>query len=109
MAALIARKIPVDSIDKIGWTPLFLAIKADRKGRTMTWFPPQRNRRDMLLALLRGGVSTAWRNEQGFTPLNWAILNGRIEFMQLLLESGAPLTLRDGFDRSPLMRLPLPV
>jgi uncharacterized protein len=53
--------------------------------------------------LLAAGANVNEQDEQGWTPLNWAVGRGDVEAVRLLLDHGADVTLTGRDNRTPLM------
>ena len=53
------------------------------------------DRIEVLQLMLSLGWPLTQESEWGGTPLHWAAWNGRVNMVKLLLESGAPVNVRD--------------
>ena len=49
-----------------------------------------------------GGADVDARNQDGYTPLHWAAMDGHVETAALLLDRGADLEARDAHGATPL-------
>lgn len=57
---------------------------------------------EMVALLLSYGADVNLEDEEGYTPLHYASMNGHDDAVQTLIEAGANLEMGDGFDRTPL-------
>ena len=92
-ADLIRRGADVNAIDMEGWTALSRASKAGRV---------------YLLEMLLGAGADPLRaidpyNLGRSTPLHWAAYSGSTEAVELLVASGVPVDLRDGYNATALI------
>ncbi|HVR09602.1 MAG TPA: ankyrin repeat domain-containing protein [Thermoanaerobaculia bacterium] len=58
---------------------------------------------EALTRLLAAGGAVNQRDDQGWTPLNWAAGRGDVPMLRLLLDRGADITLTGRDNRTPLM------
>ena len=74
------KKIDINMLDSIEWTPLHVAIVYHRK--------------NIILQLLDAGANINKKTIQG-TPLSWAILLNQPEIVRLLIERNVVVTIKD--------------
>ena len=74
------KKIDINMLDSIEWTPLHVAIVYHRK--------------NIMLQLLDAGADINKKTIQG-TPLSWAILLNQVEIVRLLIQKDVVVTIKD--------------
>ncbi|KAK5658815.1 hypothetical protein OQA88_1627 [Cercophora sp. LCS_1] len=72
--------------------------------RSLLWRVAARGRAKTMTLLLSEGFEINARDDDGRTPLSWAVEHGSRDMMELLLAKGAELELRDNSGVTPLLR-----
>lgn len=93
-------------INSITYDPYELMIifpnkKAEMIIKEIQKFEPNLNLVSDLIVL---GANLNWQDEDydGWTPLHWAVINGRVEIVRMLIEARADLDVKDIWGRGPL-------
>jgi len=119
--ALIDGGADVNSIDKLGETPLHVAVvrgyrgiavlliekgaevnAGDVRGLTPVHAAAWRGYRDTVVLLITNGADINGRDKDGVTPLHAAALAGRNETVALLIEKGADVNAKNKNNLTPL-------
>jgi ankyrin repeat protein len=122
LKALIAKKVNLEEVDAVGWTPLRCTIEVFQPeaakvliegganvngkyadGTTPLMLASIRGQKDVVEALLAKGASATAKDKGGRTALHGAVQMGRVEIAELLVKGGADVNAEDGARQVPLM------
>lgn len=90
ISRLISKGARIDSSDIDGWTPLIEAVTSDQPEAVS-------------FLLKRGADVNARGKKTGHTALSWSAVLGYTHIMEILVEAGADLEVRNKRGRTPLM------
>ncbi|XP_023215585.1 protein TANC2-like [Centruroides sculpturatus] len=84
--------------------PNELDKQVDEKSRTPLMIAASKGKIDIMDVLVsKGGALITTKDENGFSALSWASMNGQIQAITWLLERGADINGTDSFGRTPLI------